>query len=61
MHNFRQRLEAPLPLKQNTFSRFFIAFLKCASNLENFQQKDANPSLIFPKLIDSEKGGYLKI
>ena len=35
MLNFTQQIEAPLSQKQKTFSGFFIAFLKCAFNLEN--------------------------
>ena len=61
MQNFPQQLEAPLSQKQKSFSRFFIAFLKCALNLEHFEIKDEYPSLIFPKIIDSEGGGYLSI
>ena len=30
-----QQLEAPLSQKQNSFSEFFIAFLKCTLNLEH--------------------------
>ena len=38
MLNFMQQLEAPLSQKQNTFSGFFIAFLKYALNLEHFEK-----------------------
>ena len=31
------QIQTPLSLKQKTFSRFFIADVKCALNLENFQ------------------------
>ena len=60
MQNFPQRLEAPLSQKGNTFSEFFIAFLKCAKNLEHFN-KDEYPSLIISQIIDSEKNGYLNV
>ena len=43
---FTQQLEAPLPQKQKTFSGLFLAFLKCALNLEHFQKKDEYPSLV---------------
>ena len=43
MLNFTQQLGAPLPLKQNTFSRFFIAILKCAINLELLEKEDEYP------------------
>ena len=44
-----------------TFCRFFIAFLKCACNLEHFEQKDEYPSLIISEIMDFEKGGYLNV
>ena len=61
MLNFTQQLEAPFSLKQKTFSRFFIAFLKCALNLEDFEKKDEYSSLVTSKVIDSEKGGYINV
>ena len=61
MLNFTQQLEAPLFQKQNTFSRFFIEFLKCALNLEHLGKKDEYPRLIISKIIDKERGGYLNI
>ena len=39
MLSFTQQLEAPLSQKQKPFSLFFIAFLKCALNLEHFEKK----------------------
>ena len=59
MLNFTQKLEAPLPQKQRTFSGFFLAFLKCALNLEHFEKKDEYSSLVISKVFDSERGGYL--
>ena len=61
MLNFTQQLEAPLSQKQKTFSRLFLAFLKCALNLEHFQKKDDYPSLVISKINDSERGGYLNV
>ena len=57
MLNFTQQLESPLPQKQKTFSGLFLAFLKCALNLENFEKKDEYASLVISKVIDSERGG----
>ena len=54
MLNSTQQLEAPLSQKQNTFSGFLIAFLKCALNLEQFEKKDEYPSLVSSRIIDSE-------
>ena len=61
MQNFMQQLEALLSQKQKTFSRLFLAFLKCALNLEHFQKKDEYPSLVIFKVNDSERGGYLNV
>ena len=61
MLNYTQQFEALLSQKQKTFSEFFLAFLKCALNLEHFQKKDECPSLGISKVIDSERGGYLNV
>ena len=61
MQNLQQQFETLLSHKQNTFTRFFIAFLKCAWNLENFPKKDEYPSLIISEIIDTEKRGYLNV
>ena len=61
MQNFPQEFQTPLSQKQKTFSGFFIAFLKCAWNLEHFQKKDEYPSLFFSEIIDAEKRGYLNV
>ena len=61
MKNLPQQFQTPLSQKENTFSQFFIAFLKCASNLEHFQQKDEYPSLIISQIIDPEIPVYLNV
>ena len=61
MQNLPQQFQARLSHKQKTFSRFFIAFLKCAWTLENFRKKDEYPSLIISEIIDTEKRGYLNV
>ena len=61
MQNLLQQFQTPLSKKQKTFSWFFIAFLKCAWNLEHFQKKDEYPSLIISEFIDAEKRGYLNV
>ena len=61
MKNFRQQFQTPLSHKQKTFSEFFIAFLKCAWNLEHFQKKDEYPCLIISEIIDAERRGYLNV
>ena len=61
MQTFPQQFQTPLSQKQKTFSRFFIAFLKCAWNLEHFPKNDEYPSLIISEIIDAEKRGYLNV
>ena len=61
MLNFTQQLEAPLPQTQKTFSGLFLAFLKCALNLENFEKKDEYSSLVISRIVNSERGGYLNV
>ena len=61
MLNFTPQYEPPLSQKQKTFSQFFLAFLKCALNLEHFEKRDQYPSLVISKVIDSERGGYLNV
>ena len=61
MRNFPQQVQTPLSQKQKTLSRFFIAFLKCAWNLDHFRKKDGYPSLIISEIIDAERRGYLNV
>ena len=61
MLNFTQQLEAPFSQKQKTFSGLFLAFLKCALNLEHCQNKDEYPSLVISKVYDSERGDFLNV
>ena len=61
MKNITQQLEAPLSPKQKTFSGLFLAFLKCALNLEHFEKRDDCSSLVLSKVIDSERGGCLNV
>ena len=61
MRNLPQKFQTPASQEQNTFSGFFIAFLKCALNLEHFQKKDEYHSLIISEIIDAEKRGYINV
>ena len=61
VHNFSQQVQTPFSQKQKTFFQFFIAFLKCAWNLEHFEKKDEYPSLIISEIMDCERGGYLNV
>ena len=61
MQNLQQQFQARLSQIQKTFSWFFIAYLKCAWNLEHFRKKDEYPSLIISEIIDAERRGYLNV
>ena len=61
MQNLPQQIQTQLSRKQKTFSGFFIAFLKCAWNLEHFQKKDEYPTLIISEIIDAERRAYLNV
>ena len=61
MQNFPQQLQTPISQKQKMFSRFFIAYLECVSNLEHFEKKDESPSVVISEIIDSERIGYLNV
>ena len=61
MENFLQQLQTLLYEKRKTFSGFFIAFLKCAWNLEFFEKTDEWPSLIISEIILSERGCYWNV
>ena len=61
VHNFAQQVQTHLYKKLNTFSGFFIAFLKCAWNLEHFEKKDEYPSLIVSEMMVCERGFYLNV
>ena len=61
IQNLPQQFQTPSSQKQKTFSWFFIAFLKCALNLDQFKKKDEYPSLIISDIIDAERHGYLNV
>ena len=61
VHSFAQQVQTPLSQKQKSFWGFFIAFLKCAWNLENFEKKDEYPSLIISEMMDCERGDYSNV
>ena len=61
MQNFPQQFQTPLSQKQKTLSGFIIAFMKCAWNLEHFQEKDEYSSLIISEIIDAERRGFLNV
>ena len=60
MHTLTQ-IQKPFSLKQKTFSRFFIADVKCALNLENFEYEVEYLSLNISEIIYSERSGWLNV
>ena len=58
---FWEQLQTPLSQKGMAFFRFFIAFLKCAWNLEHSEKKEEYPSLIITEIIGTEGDVYLSV
>ena len=58
---FWQQLQTPLSQKEKILCGFFIAFLKCAWNLEHSGKKEKYPSLIITEIITSEGDVYLSV
>ena len=61
MQIFWQQFKTPLSQKRKTFWGFFIAFLKCAWNLEHSETKEEYPSLIITEIIASKWDIYLSL
>ena len=61
MQIFWQQLQTRLSQKAMAFFRFFIAFLKCAWNLEHSEKNEEYPSLIITEIIASERDVYLSV
>ena len=61
MQIFRQQLQTTLSQKGRNLCGFFIAFLKCAWNLEHSGKKEEYPSLIITEIIASERDVYLSV
>ena len=60
MQIFWQQLQMPLSQKGKTFWGFFIAFPKCAWNLEHSEKREYS-SLIITEIIASERDIYLSV
>ena len=61
MQTLQQQFQTQLSQKKQTFSWFFIVFLKRAWNLEHFQKKHEYPRVIISEFIDAETPGYLNV
>ena len=58
---YRNNFKRHFLRNKTLFLDFFIVFLKCAWNLQHFQQKDEYSSLIISEIIDAERRGYLNV
>ena len=58
MQIFWQQLQTTLYQKGKNLSGFFMAFLKCAWNLEHSEKKKEYRSLIIAEIIASERDVY---
>ena len=61
MQIFWQQLQTTLSQKEKTLCGFFIAFLKCAWNLEHSEKKEEYPNLIINEIIAAERYVYLSV
>ena len=61
MEIFWQQRQTLLSQKEKTFCGFFIAFPKCAWNLEHSEKKGEYPSLNITEIIASESDVYLSV
>ena len=56
-----QQVQKKISRELNTFSGFFIAFLKATLNLEYFLKKDQSQSLSITEINNCETGSYLNV
>ena len=61
MQIFWEQLQTLLSQKREAFCQFFIAFPKCAWNLEYSKKKEEYPSLIISEIIASQRDIYLSV
>ena len=61
MQIFWQQFETPLSQKGKSFCGFFIAFLKCAWNIEHSEKREEYPSRIITEIIASQRDVYLSV
>ena len=61
MQNFLQQIQTLLSEKRKAYSEFFIEILKYSWNLEHFEKKDENSSLIISEIIFLERGCYWNV
>ena len=61
LENLWQQVPRQISRKTQTFSGFFVTFLKSTLNFEYFEKKDQSHSLSISEIINCEKGNYLNV
>ena len=61
LENLPQQVQTQICLEPKTFSRFFIASLKSALNLEYFEKKDESHSLSITEINNCKTSRYLSV
>ena len=61
MQIFWKQVQTRLSQEEKTFQGFFIAFPKCAWNLEHSEKKEEYPSLIITEIIAFERDVYWNV
>ena len=61
LENLWQQVPRQMSRKAQTFSGFFVAFLKSMLNFEYFEKKDQSHSLSINEIINCETGNYLNV
>ena len=61
MQIFWQQFQTLFSQEDNSFRRYFIAFLKCAWNFEHSKKEEEYSSLIITEIIASERDAYLSV
>ena len=61
LENLWKQVPKQIYRKTQTFSGFFVAFLKSTLNFEYFQKKDHSHSFSINEIINCENGNYLNV
>ena len=61
LENLWQQVPRQISRKAQTFSGFFVTFLKSTLNFEYFEKKDQSHSLSINEIMNCEKGNYLNV
>ena len=61
LENLWQQVPRQISRKAQTFSGFFVTFLKSTLNFEYFEKKDQSHSLSINEIVNCEKGNYLNV